>query len=166
MTISQKKKHFSSQPPKKHYFSGFFLKFSFSIFSCFLFFFFQHKKDKNRKCTFFFENPFFDTLTNCQKIFSHTYRLFVLFLRYPKNTIKLGKKQAKKNLGPSFDATLDQALTQKPQILDQVLTLQHIYIYICWRVTFCTTFLPSEELEAVPPFLNVSFYSSHKQIKS
>ena len=43
--------------------------------------------------------------------------------------IKLGKT-SKKNLGPGFDATLDQVLTRKKQILDQVLTLQHIYIYI------------------------------------
>ena len=128
MTILPKK-HFSSQPPKKHYFSRLFLQFDFSIFSCFLFFVFQHRIDKNKKCTFFFENPFFDTLTNCQKIIFAPLHTILCFLRYPKNTIKLGK-QANKKLGPSFDATLDQVLTQKTQILDQVLTLQHIYIYI------------------------------------
>ena len=46
----------------------------------------------------------------------------------PKKHYKIGEKTNKKNLGPGFDATLDQVLTQKPQILDQVLTLQHIYI--------------------------------------
>ena len=43
MTILQKKTFFFTTT-QKHYFSGFFLKFSFSIFSCFLFFFFQQKK--------------------------------------------------------------------------------------------------------------------------
>ena len=59
MTFLQKKKTFSSQPPKKHYFSGFFFwNFLFHFFHIVLFTFFQHKKDKNKKCTFFFENPF------------------------------------------------------------------------------------------------------------
>ena len=129
MTILQKKL-FSSQPPKKHYFSGLFLKFSFSIFSCFLFFFSQHKKDKNKKCTFFFENPFFDTLTNCQKIFSHTYTLFVFF-KIPKNTIKLGKNKQKKILDHILTQPWTTFCLKKTQILDHILSLQHIYIYMC-----------------------------------
>ena len=97
----------------------------------------------------FFENPFLTTWQIAKKLFSHPYTLFV-FLRYPQNTIKLGKKTSKKNLGPSFDATLDQALTQKPQILDQVLTLQHIYTYI-YIYTYLSLSLSSSPWVG-PPF--------------
>ena len=71
-----------------------------------------------------------------QKIFSHPYTLFVI-LNIPQNTKKLGKKQA--------NNILDQVLTQpwtkfwlkKPQILDQVLTLQHLYIgFACQTLGF------------------------------
>ena len=47
----------------------------------------------------------------------------------PKTNYKIGEKQAQKNIGPSFDATLDQVLAQNTQILDQVLTLQHISLF-------------------------------------
>ena len=81
---------------------------------------------------FFFENPFFDTLTNSQKIFSHTYTLFVFF-KIPKKHYKTGEKQAKKNLGPSFDATLDQVLTQKNPKSWTRFWLYSIYIYITYK---------------------------------
>ena len=107
--IFTKKDHFLHNHPKT-LFSVFLLEFTFSFFSYLLFYFFQHKKDKNKKCTFF-PKTLFDTLTNCQKIFSHPCTLFVIF-KIPKNTLKLGKT-SKTNLGPSFDATLDQVWTQK-----------------------------------------------------
>ena len=77
----------------------------------------------------FFRKPFFwhpDKLP--KKLFSHPYTLFV-FLKIPKKHYKTGENKQTK--------ILDQVLTQpwtkfwlkKPQILDQVLTLQHIYIY-------------------------------------
>ena len=47
----------------------------------------------------------------------------------PKTLSNWGE-QANKNRGPSFDPTFDQVLTQKTQILDQVLTLQHIHTYL------------------------------------
>ena len=53
-----------------------------------------------------------------------------MFFKIPKTHYKTGEKQAKKNLGPSFDATLDQVLTQKTPNLGPSLTLQHIYIYM------------------------------------
>ena len=116
-----KKDHFGSQPPQKQYFSGFsFWNFRFPIFSCFLFFFRQHKKKKTKtKCAHFFKT-FFDNLTNCQKYFRTP--LFVFF-KIPQNTIKLGKNKQKildqvltqpwtkfwlkktPNLGPNFDST-------------------------------------------------------------
>ena len=107
-----------------------FLKFSFSMFFMFCLFLFPTWKRQKQKVHIFFENPFFDTLTNCQKIIFAPHTHYLCFFRYPKNTIKLGKNKQKK--------ILDQVLTQpwtrfwlkKPQILDQVLTLQHIYIYI------------------------------------
>ena len=61
------KKH--SQPHKKHYFSWFFWCFPFPLFFMLSFLLFSNiKKRQNKKCTFCFEDPFFDTLTNCQKI--------------------------------------------------------------------------------------------------
>ena len=86
---------------QKHNFTVFFEAFLFH-FSYFLFCFFQHKKDKKKTSIFFVRKPFFDTLTNCQKIFSHPYALFVI-LRCPPNAIKLWKTS--KNI-------LDQVLTQ------------------------------------------------------
>ena len=126
-----KKKHFSSQPPKNTIFLGFFWNFLFPFFfSCFLFFFFQHKKDKNKKCTFFFENPFLTPWQTAKKYF-RTPTHYLCFLRYPKNTIKLGKnKQTKswttfwRNLGPHFDSKNPKSWT--------TFWLYSIYIYMLW----------------------------------
>ena len=112
MTFWPKKDHFSSQPPKNTIFLGFFEIFCFLIFSDLPFYFFQHKKDKNKSAHFFSRTIFLTTWQIAQKIFSHPYTLFVI-LSIPKKHYKTGEKQAKKNLGPSFDATLDQVLTQK-----------------------------------------------------
>ena len=77
----------------------------------------------------FFRKPFFRHLDKLpKKHFAHLHTICVFF-KIPKKHYKTGEKQAKK--------ILDQVLTQpwtrfwlkKPQILDQVLTLQHIYIY-------------------------------------
>ena len=69
---------------------------------------------------FSFRNPHFWHPPNFAKtLFWHTVALFV-FLKMPKKHYKTGEKQWKKK-------NLDQFLTQ---ILDQFLTLQHIYIYI------------------------------------
>ena len=107
MTFLQKGPFLFTTTPKTLFFWVFFWNFRFPVFSCFLFFFLQHKKDKNKKCTFFFENPFFWQPDKLPKKFSHPYTLFVFF-KIPKKHYKIGEKQAKKNLGPSFDATLDQ----------------------------------------------------------
>ena len=127
-----------SQQPKKHYFSGLFLKFSFSIFFMFCLFLFPTWKRQKQKVHIFFSKTLFWHLDKLPKNYFRTPTHYLCFLRYPKNTIKLGKNKQKK--------ILDQVLTQpwtrfwlkKPQILDQVLTLQHAYIYIyiyaCCRV--------------------------------
>ena len=128
MTFLQKKEHFSSQPPKKHYFLGFFWNFPFPCFSYCPFYLFQHKKDKNKKCTFFFENPFLTPWQTAKKSFSHPYTLFVFF-RPAKNTIKLGKNKQKTILdGFSTQPWTDFQL-KNPQILDGFSTLQHIYVW-------------------------------------
>ena len=106
----------------------------------------------------FFENPFLTTWQIAKKLFSHPYTLFVFF-KIPKKHYKIGEKQAKKNLGPSFDATLDQVLTQKTQILDQVLTLQHIYICIYF-------FLRERERESeYPLFSRHDYHASRSRLK-
>ena len=113
---------------QKTLFSGLFLNFLFPSFSCFLFFFLQHKKTKT-KSAHFFRKPFFWHPDKLPKNYFRTPTHY-LFLIYPKNTIKLRKNKQKK--------ILDQVLTQpwtkfwlkKPQILDQVLTL-YVCISLC-----------------------------------
>ena len=161
-----KKKHFSSQPPKKHYFSGLFFEiFFFHFFHVFSFSFSNIKKTKTKSAHFFFENPFFDTLTNCQKIFSHTYTLFVFF-KIPKKHYKTGEKQAKKNLGPSFDATLDQVLTQKtpnlgPGFDSTAYMYIYIYIYIYGAKTSFSAYNKAANLILVGDWQQKSQYKMH-----
>ena len=132
MTILQTNKNFFTTTQKTLFFWAFFWNFPFPCFSCFVFFFFQHEKDKNKKCTFFFENPFLTPWQTAKKLFSHPYTLFVFF-KIPKKHYKTGEKQAKKNLGPGFDATLDQVLTQKTPNLGPGFD-STAYIYICCGV--------------------------------
>ena len=84
----------------------------------------------------FFRIPLFDTLTNCQKIISHPYTLFVIF-KMPKEHYKTGEKQAKKswtkfwrNLGPSFDSKNPN----RGPSFDST-THTHIYIYAVMLLT-------------------------------
>ena len=125
---------FSSKSPKNAIFL-FFWNVPFPFFH-FLFCFIQHKN----KNAHLFRKPFFDTLTNCPKLLSHPYTLFVIFKIPPKH-FKIGGK-GKTNLRPSFDPTLEQVLTQKPNLGTSFDSRAHIYIYIymhaCWRVIFCT----------------------------
>ena len=105
--------------------------FHFFIFSCFfsLSLFYQHKKDKNRKCIFFVRKPFFDSLTNNRnKIFAplHT----ICDFKAPPKHYKTGEKQANNNLGPSFDQTLDQVLTQQTNLGPSFDSTTYVYIYI------------------------------------
>ena len=93
------KKYLLCSQPPQKLFSVFLF-----MFSTFLYFLFSFSNIKKTKCTFF-------------------------RLRCPKQTIRLGKNKPKK--------ILDQVLTQpwakfwlkKTQILDQVLTLQHISLF-------------------------------------
>ena len=129
MTFWQKKTIFLHNHPKTLFFWVLFLKFSFSLFfQIFLFTFSNIKKTKTKSAHFFSRTLFLTTWQIAKKIFSHPYTLFVI-LNIPKKHYKIGKKNKQKNI-------LDQVLTQpwtkfwlkKPQILDQVLTLQYIYM--------------------------------------
>ena len=129
-----KKWHFYKKGPllftttPKTLFFWAFLKCLFSSFFMFSLVFLRHKKDKNKKCTFFFRKPFSWQPDKLPQKISHPYTLFVSF-KIPQNTIQLGKT-SKKNLGPSFDATLDQVLTQKKRKSWTKFWLYYIYIYI------------------------------------
>ena len=125
--ISAKKHLLCSQPPKTLFFwAFFFLIFCFPYFSFFLFFFLQHKKTKIESAHFF--ECLLTPWQTAKKLFSHPYTLFAFF-KITKKHFKIGENKQKKswtkfwrNLGPSVDS--------KDPILDQVLTLQHIYIYV------------------------------------
>ena len=95
---------------KKHYFSGFFLKVSFSGFFRLFYFGLSNIIKTNTKNANFFGYPFSDTLTNSQKIFSHPYTLFVCF-KTPKDHSKIGENKQQKildrfqlNLGQIFSS--------------------------------------------------------------
>ena len=121
--FTKKKTFFFTTTQKTLFFCFFFEIFLFQFFHIVLFYFSNIKKTKNKKCSFFFENPLFDTLTNCQKIIFaplHTIFVFFFFFDKQKNTIKLGEKQANKNLGRIFNATLDGFSTQKPPTLGRI----------------------------------------------
>ena len=94
----------SSQPPKNTIFLGFFLKFSLSMFFMFCLFLFPTWKRQKQKVHIFFRKPFFWHLDKLPKNYFRTPTHYLCFLRYPQNTIKLGKNKQKK--------VLDQVLTQ------------------------------------------------------
>ena len=128
MTILQKNKNFFTTTQKTLFFLFFFEIFLFHVFHVLSFSFSNMKKTKTKSAHFFSKTLFWH-LDKLPKNYFRTPTHYLCFLRYPKNTIKLGKNKQKK--------ILDQVLTQpwtrfwlkKRQILDQVLTLQHIYIY-------------------------------------
>ena len=105
------------------------------MFSYFLFFFLQHKKDKHKK-RIFFEYPFLTPWQIAKRIFSHPYTLFVFFKITPKH-YRFGENKQNK--------ILDQVLTQpwtkfrlKKQNLgpsfDSIYIYIHIYLFICRRI--------------------------------
>ena len=108
----KKKTSFLHKHPKNTIFLGFFWNFLFPFFHVFSFSFSNIKKTKTKSAHFFSKTLFLTPWQTAKKLFSHPYTLFVFF-KIPKKHYKTGEKQAKKNLGPSFDATLDQVLTQK-----------------------------------------------------
>ena len=128
MTILQTNKNFFTTTQKTLFFWAFFEIVLFHVFHVLSFSFSTMKKTKTKSAHFFSKTLFLTPWQTAKKLFSHPYTLFVFFLRYPKNTIKMGKNKQKK--------ILDQVLTQpwtrfwlkKPQILDQVLTLQQSII--------------------------------------
>ena len=124
--------------PKITIFLGLFWSYHFPCFPSFSFSFSNIKRQK-QKLHIFVRKPFVDTLTNCQKII---FAPICDFKDAQKETIKLGKKQAKTNRGPSFDATLDQVLTQKnPNLGPSFDSTICIYIYMCMGLSFNRTYL-------------------------
>ena len=107
-----------SQLPKSTIFLGLFWICPFPFFH--LFSFIQHKKDKNKKCTFFRKH--FLTPWETAKKYFRTPTHYLCFLRHPQHTMKLGENR-QKSLWQIFDATLDRFST-----------LQHIYIYARGKV--------------------------------
>ena len=132
-----KKWHFYKERPvfftnaqKTLFFWAFFEIFFFHFFHVFSFSFSNIKKTKTKSTRFFSKTLSLTPWQTAKKIFSHPYTLFVFF-KIPKKYYKTGEKQANKNLGPSFDATLDQVLTQKtPNLGPSFDSTAYIYIYI------------------------------------
>ena len=122
--------HFWMTTLKKPYFYRVFWPFPFSFFFFFLFLFFQHKKGKNKKCNFLFENLIFDNPKFSKKnILTHCGTICVS--KNAQKHYKTGEKTAKKKLGPVFNFKLGPVFNFKtPKSWTSFLTLQHIYIYI------------------------------------
>ena len=132
-----KEKTFLFTTTPKTLFFCFFEMFLFHIFHSFSLSFSNIKRfKKNKKCTFLFENPFLTLWQTAKEYFRTPTHYYLCFFRCPQNTIKLGKA-SKTNLGPSFDPTLDQALTHKnPNLGPSFDSTAHIYIY---TYTYCST---------------------------
>ena len=117
---------------KKTYFYGFFCYFPFFVFFFFLFSvsIFQHKKEKNKKCNFLFENLIFDNPKFCKNtILTHCDTICVT--KKAKKHYKTGEKTAKKNLDQFLTYNLDQFLTYKTPNLGPVFNFTaYIYIYM------------------------------------
>ena len=130
MTFSQERPFFFTTIPNTQFFRFFF---SFSIFFILSFYFSnQHTKDKNKKCTFFFENPFWHPDKLPKDSFAPLHTIFVF--KTPPKHYKLGEKQAKKswtyfrrNLGQIFDARNGKSWTNFRRYSMHI----YIYIYIC-----------------------------------
>ena len=76
----------------------------------------------------FFEPPFFDTLTNCQKfIFAPLHTICVLD---QQKHYKTGKNKQQKILDRFSRQPWTDFQLKKGQILDRFSTLQHMFIYI------------------------------------
>ena len=159
MTFLQQKKAYFSTTTQKHYFSGpFFEIFLFHFFSYCPFYLFQHEKDKS---TFFFENPFFDTLTNCQKMIFAPLHTICVFLDQQKH-YKNWEKQAKKILdGFSTQPWTDFQL-KNPQILDGFFnSTAYIYIYIYICMLWCYYLGQVWPFEVLLSGLSLFFFTKH-----
>ena len=122
--------HFWMTTAKKPYFYRVFWPFPFCLFFFLLFLFFQHKKDKNKKCNFLFENLIFDIPKILQKHYFCTMWHYLCFQKCPKKHYKNGKTM-KKNLDHFLTLNLDHFLTLKPPNLGPLFNFtQHIYIYM------------------------------------
>ena len=121
---------FCWQPPQKDYFLGFFWNFRFPCFSYFLKFLHQHKKRQKQKCTSFFKTPFLTPWQTAKIYFRTPTHYLCAFFKIPEKHYKIGGKQATRILDQVLMQLWTKFWLNKPQILDQVLTLQHIYICV------------------------------------
>ena len=120
-----KKWHFYKKRPvfftntqKTLFFWAFFEIFFFHFFHVFSFSFSNIKKTKTKSAHFFSKTLFWHP-DKLPKNYFRTPTHYLCFLRYPKNTIKLGKNKQKKswtkfwrNLGPSFDSKNPKSWTK------------------------------------------------------
>ena len=125
----KKKTFFFTTTQKTLFFWVFFEIFFFHFFHVFSFSFSNIKKTKTKSAHFFSKTLFLTPWQTAKKYF-RTPTHYLCFLRYPKNTIKLGKNKQKKILDHILTQPWTTFWLKKPQILDHILTLQHIYIYI------------------------------------
>ena len=128
MTILQKKNIFLHNHPKNTIFLGFFWNCLFPFFHVFSFSFSNIKKTKTKSAHFFSKTLFWH-LDKLPKKYFRTPTHYLCFLRYPRNTIKLGKNKQKKILDHILTQPWTTFCLKKTQILDHILSLQHIYIY-------------------------------------
>ena len=162
MTILQTNKIFFTTTQKTLFFWAFFEIFLFHVFHVLSFSFSNMKKTKTKSAHFFSKTLFLTPWQTAKKLFSHPYTLFVFF-KIPKKHYKTGEKQANKNLGPGFDATLDQVLTQRTPNPGPGFD-STAYIYICRRVTGLSTFWPFWKLIGCPPFCQNLIFTAGRSI--
>ena len=113
--------HFWMTTLKTLFFYRVFWPFPFCLFFFFLFLFLQHKKDKNKKCNFLFENLILTYQQFCKNTILEQCNTICVY-KHTQKHYKNGKTVNKK-LGP--------ALTLKPPNLGPVFNFTaHIYIYI------------------------------------
>ena len=107
----------------------------------------QKKKKKQKNAIFFSKTSFMVTQNFAKTLFWHTVTLFV-FLKMPKNTIKLGKTA--KHLDQFLTCSLDQFLTYKTPKIGPALN-STAYIYMLER-HWVVHILASRELMGWPPW--------------
>ena len=155
MTFLQKRPVFFTNTQKTLFFWAFFEIFFFHFFFhvfCFSFSNIKKTKTKSAHFFFFFENPFFDTLTNCQKnIFAPLHTICVF--KIPQKHYKTGENKQKiswtkfwRNLGPSFDS-------KTPNLGPSFDSTAYMCIYIYIYLSLSLSPPPSLSLSLSRPFL-------------
>ena len=130
MTFLQKRPFFFTTT-QKHWFSVFFLKFSFSIFCHIVLSTFSNiKKTKTKSAHFFVWKPFFWHPDKLQKKYFRTRKHYLWFSRPPKTLSNWGGKQAKKKILDRFRCSLGQIFDASNGKSWTDFRCYSIYIYI------------------------------------